>query len=270
MQPADFDYIAALLKKESGMHLAPEKTYLLESRLQPIARSHGHDSIGALLSSMRMSNDAKLVHEVTQAMTTNETMFFRDTKPFDLMKNTMVPTLFEQSPPKKHIRIWSAACSSGQEPYTIAITLLEAFANHPDFRFEIVATDLCDKALNTAKEGIYSQFEVQRGLPIQVLLKYFTQQEGNRWQVQDHLKKHIRFDTHNLLDDASYLGRFDIVFCRNVLIYFDPPTKSHVFSRIADVMNPPGFMSLGVAESTVGLCDRFKSHETERNLFMLA
>ena len=151
-----------------------------------------------------------------------------------------------------------------------AITLLESFANHPDFTFEIVATDLCEKALNTAKEGVYSQFEVQRGLPIQVLLKYFTQQEGNRWQVQEHLKNYIHFDSHNLLDDASYLGRFDIVFCRNVLIYFDPETKSHVFKRIADVMNPPGFMSLGVAESTSGLCDKFKSHETERNLFMLA
>lgn len=267
MQPDEFDYIAAMLRRESGMHIKPDKTYLLESRLQPVARSHGYESISDLIKAMRMGANKALQHEVTQVMTTNETMFFRDGKPFDHLRRIVMPAIKTKEPAKKHIRIWSAACSSGQEPYTIAMSLLEDPALK-EFTFEIMATDICEKTIKTAKDGIYSQFEVQRGMPIQLLLKYFTQLEGNRWQVKDDLKKYIKFNTHNLLDDAGYMGRFDIVFCRNVLIYFDLEVKQTVMGRLADVMNPSAFLLLGVAETVLGVTDRFRPYEMEQSLFV--
>lgn len=270
MQADEFDYIASVLKQRSGMYLSPDKTYLLESRLQPIARAAGHADISALIKHLRATNDRKLLHDVTQAMTTNETMFFRDNKPFEKLTSIILPALRKSDESRKHLRIWSAACSAGQEPYTIAMVLSEAAVKFPGLSFEIVATDLCEKVLEKAKNGFYTQFEVQRGMPIQLLLKYFQQAPDNQWQVKDALKAMIRFDTHNLLDDASRHGTFDIIFCRNVLIYFDEPTKAHVLARLAGVMRPPGFLTLGSAETVIGISTKFKQMDEDRSIYQLA
>ncbi len=270
MQADEFDYIASVLKQKSGMYLSPDKTYLLESRLQPIARASGLENVSELIKKMRSTADRQLIHDVTQAMTTNETMFFRDNKPFEKLTGVILPKLAALDPARKHLRIWSAACSAGQEPYTIAMVLTEHLAKMPGYSFEIVATDLCEKVLAKAKDGLYSQFEVQRGMPIQMLLKYFQQAPENQWQVKDMVKSMIRFDSHNLLDDASRFGTFDIIFCRNVLIYFDETTKGHVLSRLAGVMRPPGFLTLGSAETVIGISTRYKQMEEERSVYQLA
>lgn len=270
MQDSDFEYISALLKERSGLSLSKGKEYLLQSRLQPIARSHGMETVDALIAKMRTRNDARLVHEVTQAMTTNETMFFRDNKPFEILKNAILPNVVqEKSGADKTIRIWSAACSAGQEPYSLAICLEEELRKYPDYSYDILATDLCEEAVNKGKKGLYTQFEVQRGLPIQMMIKYFSQAPENQWQVNDVLKKHIRFDTHNLLHECTKFGRFDIIYCRNVLIYFDEATKKLVLEHLASVLNPPGFLSLGSAETVMGVTDRYQHHPNERGIYML-
>lgn len=270
MQDIDFNYISDILKEKSGLALTKDKTYLLESRLQPIARSHSIESVDELLKKIRTTNDQVLLYEVIQAMTTNETMFFRDNKPFERLKSVVIPAIMEANPTPKMLRIWSAACSAGQEPYSLAICFQEALAKYPGYSFEIVATDLCDKVLEKARQGLYSQFEIQRGLPIQMMIKYFTQAPDNNWQISDAIKKFVKYDSHNLLNSPATYGRFDLVFCRNVLIYFDEPTKTKVLEHIARVTNPPGFLFLGSAENTMGLTNMYKRFGEENGIFTLS
>jgi chemotaxis protein methyltransferase CheR len=269
MNPQEFDYISNLLKQRSGLSITKDKMYLVESRLQPVARVHGLNTLSDLVGKLMRSPDPVLMSEVVQAMTTNETMFFRDLKPFMKMREKILPHWLEKHPGRKHLRIWSAACSSGQEPYTLAMCLQEESAKLAGFTIDIIATDLSEKIVNKATQGVYSQFEVQRGLPIQMLLKYFTQAQENTWRVNDHTKRMVRFQTHNLLEDCSRLGAFDIVYCRNVLIYFDEATKQLVLNRIASVLNPPGFLVLGSAETVFGLNVPFQPFENEPGIYTL-
>ena len=269
MQPDEFQYISNLLKDQSGIALTEDKIYLLESRLQPLARQHGLETVSDLIGRMRSVRDPKLEHEVVQSMTTNETMFFRDNKPFDNLKNKILPHMREQQASRKHLRIWSAACSSGQEPYTIGMCLQEEMMRMSGYSYEIVATDLCEKVVDKAKQGLYTQFEVQRGLPIQLLLKYFQQAPENQWRVSDTLKQMIKFNTQNLMADYGKLGSFDIIFCRNVLIYFDEKTKTQVLDKLASALTPPGFLVLGSAETVIGLTDRFQAFEGEPGIYTL-
>lgn len=256
MQPSLFQYIANLLKNESGLSISEDKIYLIESRLQPIARQNGIDTVEDLIVQIQRTSDRTLMHEVVQSMTTNETMFFRDNKPFERLRELVMPQLTKHHPERRHIRIWCSACSTGQEPYSVAITLQEESAKYMGYSFEIFATDLCEKALDKAKSASYTQFEVQRGMPIQLLIKYFQQLEGNLWQIKDEIRQKVRFNVHNLMEDASKYGKFDIIFCRNVLIYFDEATKREVLQRLVSVMNPPGYLLLGSAETVIGLSDR--------------
>ncbi len=268
MQPTDFSYITALLKERSGLSLTEDKVYLLESRLQPIARANEFETITELIHVMRSGNDEKLIHEVTQVMTTNESMFFRDNKPFDLLRQVILPELKAKNPDKHHLRIWSAACSSGQEPYSVAICLQEEALNMRGYTYDIVATDLCEKVVEKAKEGIYTQFEVQRGMPIQMLLRFFTQAPGNHWQVNDVLRSMITYKLHNLLESYGGLGMFDIVFCRNVLIYFDEEMKRDVLDKMAGVMHSGAHLILGSAETVMGVSDKFNNHPDHRGLYI--
>jgi chemotaxis protein methyltransferase CheR len=168
------------------------------------------------------------------------------------------------------VRIWSAACSTGQEAYSIAMTLKEESAKYPGMKFEIYGTDLAEKVLERARAGIYSQFEIQRGLPITMLMKYFTQRANNNWEINDAIKSMAKFATGNLLTPFSSIGKFDIIFCRNVLIYFDAPTKADVMNRMAACMHPPGYLFLGTSETTHGLSTKFKIIEEHRGMFTLA
>ena len=269
MNVTDFEIIAELLKERSGLALNKEKAYLLESRLNPVARKWNFAGFDELAQAIRSKGDEALLVDVTEAMTTNESFFFRDQKPFDQFNEMVLPHLLEARAAKRSFRIWSAACSSGQEPYTLAMLLQEHADKLAGWRVEIVATDLSNEILDKAKEGLYSQFEVQRGLPITHLVKYFVQ-VGDRWQIEDSLRKMIKFQQFNLLGDLSELGKFDVVFCRNVLIYFDTPTKTKVLNGIADLLPADGFLYLGGAETVLGTTDRFEIMQGQRGIYSLA
>ena len=252
MQAADFQFLSALIKERSGIALSSDKTYLLENRLRPLAAQRRLNDIAALVAQMRSTRDEPLIRDVVEAMTTNESLFFRDGKPFELVRTVVLPRLVAARPKERPIRIWSAACSSGQEAYSIAITLLEEDALLAGRPVEIIATDIAMTMLAKAEAGLYSQFEVQRGLPIRLLLKYFTQR-GTNWEIAQRLKAMVSFRHHNIMSECASLGRFDIVFCRNVLIYFDEATKKRVIERIAQVLAPDGVLVLGAVESIIGL-----------------
>lgn len=266
MTPSEYEYIRGFLKERSGLVLSEDKQYLVESRLMPIARKTGIDTIGALVTKLRSPVEKKLQEAVVEAMTTNESFFFRDKTPFDRFNDTMLPEMLKARSTQRKLRIWCAAASTGQEPYSIAMCLKEAASKMPGWRHEIIGTDLSTEVLEKAKAGMYSQFEVQRGLPVQHLLKYFTQQ-GDLWQVAPELRGMVQWRPFNLLDSMVALGRFDIVFCRNVLIYFDQQTKIDILGRIAKQMAPDGFLVLGAAETVIGLTDSFVPVDGKRGLF---
>lgn len=267
MTPQDFDYLRKLLRKRSGLVLSAEKEYLAESRLLPVARKHNMNTLGELVNKLMDHRASALAVEVVEAMTTNETFFFRDKVPFEHFRDTMMPALMAARANERRIRIWCSAASTGQEPYSLAMTLKDMGAALAGFRVEIVATDLSGEVLERAKSGIYSQFEVQRGLPIKQLLKFFTQ-VGDNWQIAPEIRSMVQFRTLNLLNDFSPLGSFDVVFCRNVLIYFDQDTKVDVFNRIARQTSFGGFLVLGAAETVVGLTDTFKPVPDKRGLYV--
>src|SRR5207253_10775195 len=203
-----------------------------------------------------------------EAMTTNETVFFRDKLPFDHLKEAVLPALVQARAARRSLRIWCAASSTGQEPYSIAMCLKEAGPMLSGWRTEIVATDLSLAVLEKSKAGIFSQFEVQRGLPIQMLVKYFTQ-VGELWQLNAEIRGMVQHRQLNLLQDFSHLGVFDIIFCRNVLIYFDQNTKTNIFERLSRMMEPDGVLALGAAESVVGITNTFKPYPDRRGLYCL-
>lgn len=263
----DFQLFADLVKRTSGLLLSADKGYLLESRLGPVAREHGCKNLAALAHKLRSGQDRRLAEAITDAMTTNESFFFRDTRPFDQFRDLVLPTLLERRAAQRKLRIWSAAASSGQEAYSLAIILKEQAAKLAGWRVEILGTDISPSMIERAKQGHFSQFEVQRGLPITMLVKYFDQ-KGDQWQVKQELRNMVQFRTFNLLDNLSSLGQFDVVFCRNVLIYFDQETKARVLSAIRKQMPDDGVLYLGGAETVLGLCDQFKALPGERGLYV--
>lgn len=269
MTPAEFEYLKTFLKSTSGLVLAENKQYLVESRLLPIARKNGLNSISDLVAKMRQPGSKPVQEVVVEAMTTNESFFFRDKTPFQHFEETMLPHLLSARAATKRLRIWCAAASTGQEPYSLAITLKEMAAKLAGWRIEIIATDLSSEVLEKAKVGLYTQFEVQRGLPIQMLVKYFKQQ-GDMWQVSPELRGMVQWRKLNLLENFRTLGQFDIVFCRNVLIYFDQPTKSDVLARIQTQMPVDGYLVLGAAETVVGLTEVFQPVNGKRGLYQSA
>jgi chemotaxis protein methyltransferase CheR len=263
--PVDYEFLRKLLKERSGLDLSPDKQYLVESRLIPLARKIGLPGITELVQKMKSGADA-LTAEVVEAMTTNETFFFRDKVPFDHLRDTMLPSLLQARASRRTLRIWCAASSTGQEPYSIAMCLKELGSALAGWRVEIIGTDLSQAVLEKSRAGIFSQFEVQRGLPIQLLVKYFTQ-IGELWQLNPEIRSMVQYRQLNLLHDFSQLGKFDVIFCRNVLIYFDQETKTRIFERLSKVIEPDGFMVLGAAESVVGISDAFKPYPDRRGLY---
>lgn len=269
MNTADFEFLASILKQRSGLVLSPEKAYLLESRLMPVARKFGFTGLPELIVAVRKERPEDLLRDITEAMTTNESLFFRDMKPFDQFRNLVIPQLAEARSSTKKIRIWSAAASSGQEPYSIAIILSEMESLLAGWDLEIVATDISVEMLNRARSGLYTQFEVQRGLPIATLVKYFKQ-VGEKWRLDANVRSMVKFKEFNLLDDPASLGTFDIVFCRNVLIYFDQQTKSEVLARIAKSMPMDGVLYLGGAETVLGITENFVPITGHRGMYAVA
>ena len=267
MRSEDFNYISGILKDRSGLMLSPDKVYLLESRLTPLARKQGLDGLDALVQKVRVSRDENLLKEITEAMTTNESFFFRDNTPFDLFKNYVMPAMHKERGAQKRLRIWCAAASSGQEPYSLAMLFKEQWHKWQDWRIEIVGTDLSTEVLEKAKAGRYSQFEVQRGLPIQMLIKNFTQ-EGDAWQLNSDIRNMVTFKPFNLLSNFVGLGSFDVIFCRNVLIYFEQPTKKDVLERMRKTLGKDGALFLGAAETVLGITDAFKPVRGQRGMYV--
>ncbi|MDR3489152.1 MAG: protein-glutamate O-methyltransferase CheR [Bradyrhizobium sp.] len=265
MTPLDYEFLRKFLKERSGLDLSADKQYLVESRLIPLARRAGLPGIAEIVQKMKGGSEA-LISDVVEAMTTNETFFFRDKLPFDNLRETILPMMLQARASRRSLRIWCAASSTGQEPYSIAMCLKEISSALAGWRIEILATDLSQDVLEKSKAGIFSQFEVQRGLPIQMLVKHFTQ-VGELWQLNADIRAMVQHRQLNLLQDFSHLGTFDVIFCRNVLIYFDQDTKAGIFDRLVRVIEPDGVLTLGAAESVVGISDAFKPYPERRGLY---
>jgi chemotaxis protein methyltransferase CheR len=264
--PQDYDYLRKRLKQRCGLVLSADKQYLVESRLLPVARKAGLTGLGDLVRTLMLGNAEALMTAVVEAMMTNESFFFRDKIPFDHFRSTIMPALIAARGNSRLIRIWCAAASTGQEPYSLAMCLKEFERDLAGWRVDLVATDLSNEVLEKARQGIYSQFEVQRGLPIQLLIRHFSQ-KGDLWQIAPELRAMVKYRQLNLLAEFAQLGRFDLIFCRNVLIYFDQPTKIDVLNRLARVTASDGYLILGSAETVVGLTDSFKVVPDKRGLY---
>ncbi len=269
MKPEDFDLFSTLVRQRSGLVLTRDKAYLLESRLTPIARKWNLKTLEELASSVRTKREEAMLRDITEAMTTNESFFFRDQKPFDQFRNNLLPKFLASRASKKQLRIWSAASSSGQEAYSLAMICAEEAAKLQGWKVEIIGTDLSAEMVERAKGGVYSQFEVQRGLPITMLVKYFQQIGSDKWQIKEPIRKMVQFREANLLQDFGPIGVFDIVYCRNVLIYFDQPTKAKVLDGISAHMSPDGVLFLGGAETVLGITEKFKPADGERGMYVL-
>jgi len=256
MTPNEYAYVCDFLKRTSGLSLGSEKEYLVTSRLQPLARELGLSGISEIVQRLQTGTEPNLATAVMEAMTTNETSFFRDGIPFEELRNYMLPQLLATRSGYRSLRIWSAACSTGQEPYTLAILLHEMLPDIRSWRIEIVATDIDQTVLQRASAGRYSDRELKRGLPEEYLNRYFVH-DGEAYQACESLRSLITWKQLNLLKDFSGLGRFDIVFCRNVLIYFDNEDKIDIARRIHRQLASDGFLMLGAAETVIGLCDDF-------------
>jgi chemotaxis protein methyltransferase CheR len=269
MTPQSFACFAALLRTGSGLVIGPDKQYLLETRLGPILKQHGLRDLDALAEQLRPGRaTAALADRVIDAMTTNESFFFRDDKPFAHFRASALPRLHQARPAGARLRVWSAAASSGQEAYSLAMILAEQRVLLGARSVEILGTDLSREQIARAREGLYTQFEVQRGLPMQFLVKYFKK-DGANWRVNDAIRAMASFREWNLLNDPRGLGQFDVVFCRNVLIYFDQPTKTRVLEAIARQMAPDGVLYLGGAETVLGITSHFAAVSGERGVYEL-
>ena len=266
MTPTEREYLYKMLKDESGLVLSGEKDYLVESRLMPVARRNGLSSVPELVSLIKRPGNNGVKNDIVEAMTTNESFFFRDKTPFMHFTETMMPAFIKVRSGERRLRIWCAAASTGQEPYSLAMCLKEMSQKLPGWRIEIVGTDISAEVLEKAKSGLYSQFEVQRGLPIQMLTNYFTQ-VGDMWQIDSSIRAMVQYREFNLLANMASLGKFDMIFCRNVLIYFDQPTKSQVLEQLSRQLTPDGYLVLGAAETVLGLTQSFKTVTGKRGLY---
>jgi chemotaxis protein methyltransferase CheR len=266
LSPLAFDTLANLLKTKSGLIVGTDKHYLLETRLAGIVKRDKLGDLNGLAERLRRLGSDALARDVVEAMTTNESFFFRDDKPFLHFSTQALPRLVAARPSGNPLRVWSAASSSGQEAYSLAMIIAESNAVLGGRKVEIVGTDIARDQLARAREGVYSQFEVQRGLPVQMLMKYFRKDDNN-WRITDTIRSMAQFREFNLLSDLRSLGRFDIVFCRNVLIYFDQPTKMRVLEAIAGVMPADGLLYLGGAETVLGITSRFAPMPNDRGVY---
>lgn len=266
MTETDFAFLRLLLQQRSGLSLTGDKQYLAESRLGILCRRRGIADIATLVSQLRLGRDRALENAVVDAMTTNETLFFRDRTPFELFRDIILPERLAANAASRSLRIWCAAVSSGQEAYSLAMVLDDIADRLAGWKVEIIGTDISSEILEKARSGLYSQFEVQRGLPIQMLLKHF-EQRGDKWQVSQKLRGMIDFRQHNLLERNDHFGRFDVIFCRNVLIYFDVPTKAKVLELLAPRLVADGAFILGAAETVLGLSTPFTCDPEHRGLY---
>jgi chemotaxis protein methyltransferase CheR len=264
LNKVDFDFVRALVHKRAAIVLEEEKDYLVESRLSSLARREGFASVADLLVQLRANRGQYLSQKVVQAMTTNETSFFRDLHPFEALRKQILPELIGRRSAMRRLHIWCGAASTGQEPYSIAMLLREYFAELSSWELRIIATDLSPDVLAQAQEGRYSQLEINRGLPAFFLIKYFTRQ-GTQWRLKDEILRMVELRQLNLIESWPALPMMDLVLMRNVLIYFDLDTKKMILSRVRKLLQPDGYLFLGAAETTLNIDDHFERAELERS-----
>lgn len=253
----EFKYVSALVREKSAIVLEEGKEYLVESRLTALARTLKYDGINSLISDLRFKKKPDLVNHVIEAMTTNETLFFRDRHPFEALQEDIIPELIERRSKEKRLTMWCAASSSGQEPYSVCILLREHFPELRDWDIEFLATDISELMLNRTREGIYSQLEINRGMPARLMVKYFTK-EGATWQAKPELREMITTRQLNLVGNWGSIPPCDIVFIRNVLIYFDTDVKRTILGKIRRLLNPGGTVLLGGSETTIHIDDEYE------------
>ncbi len=256
MMAHEFGLMRRLLKEHSGLNLGEDKQDMLEGKLRPLLREFSLPSLSHLVLMMMRPDAHRLRSRVAQAVTVHESYFFRDKVPFNYFVEAMLPKLMAKREASRRIRIWCAAAATGQEPYSLAMELAERNDRLAGWTVEILATDFVEDALGKARKGLYSQFEVQRGLAVSFLVKYFNK-VGNAWELSPEIRGKVEFRNQNLLDDCEALGTFDVIFCRNVLIYFDDATKRAVLARLAARLAPDGYLVLGAAETTTGISHDF-------------
>lgn len=257
----DFEFVRSLVYRESAISIEPDMQYLVESRLSSLVRKTEYEGIAELVGCLRNKREPSLTQQVVDAMTTNETSFFRDSHPFDTLCQEVLPVIARSH--AEPIRIWCAACSTGQEAYTIAMAIHEQCAELVP-RVSILGTDICSEVVSRAESGTYSRLEVNRGLPARLLARYFVQ-KGLSWQVVPQLRDMVGFRTLNLIHEWDGLGPMDIIFLRNVLIYFDPAMKSAVLQKVGQVLKPEGCLFLGLSETTLNLNTHFRRISTDNS-----
>ncbi|MEQ8971810.1 MAG: protein-glutamate O-methyltransferase CheR [Coleofasciculus sp. C1-SOL-03] len=260
----DFNYLRQLVRHHSAMVLDADKAYLAELRLTPLATQMGFSSLGEMIANLQTQPFNQRHVQVVEGMLLTETSFFRDRYPFDALANVILPELLAKRQTQRTLNIWCAACSSGQEPYSIAMLLHEEFPELANWKLRLIATDLSNEILNRAKAGLYSQLEVTRGLPLSLLNKYF-QNRGNQWQICDQLRRRVEFQQLNLVTHSfSQFNQLDLIFLRNVLIYFDLATKKAVLEKIRSILAPDGYLFLGGGETTLNLDDSFERVQVDK------
>lgn len=262
----DLKYVSEFVYKKAAIVLDASKGYLVESRLQPLAKRHGFASLDEMIAKLRAQPQNGIHWEVIEAMTTNETYFFRDVHPFDMLKKNILPELIKKREAARQLNIWCGASSSGQEIYSVLMLLKENFPGLSTWKINFIASDISKEMLERCKEGCYTQLEVNRGLAAPLLIKYF-QKIGVQWQVKDDLRKMVEYRQINLAQNWGVLPPMDMVFMRNVLIYFDQPTKKNIFQRLAKLVKPDGYLFLGGAETTMGIDDSFKRIAVDKSSY---
>lgn len=265
----DFQFVRDLVKQRSAIVLEDNKSYLVEARLTMLLRQIGLNSLAELITQVRVNLNGPLAQRVVNAMTTNETSFFRDAHPFEVLKQQIIPQLIKSRQQEKTLRIWCAAASSGQEPYSIAMILQEYFREPlTGWKIEIIATDISDEIVASARSGIYSQLAVNRGLPIVLLMKYF-QKEGLMWKINDEIRHMIDFRVMNLVGNWSLMPKFDVIFLRNVLIYFELDVKKQILEKIHRTVRPDGCLFLGATETVSNLDDLFHNAQNTESFYYI-
>ena len=268
MKPEAFAALARWLKERTGFVLQPDKLYLVEARLAPVVRAHGLGDLDKLAAAVEKDR-GNLAASVVDALMIGDTSFFRDLRPFEQLCTEILPRLCATRGEHKRLRIWSAGCSTGQEPYSLAMMIDEIGEKLADWKIDIIGTDINRAALERARTGVYGRFEVQRGLPVRALLQHFTQ-EASGWRISERIRRRVEFRAWNLLDDPTPLGPFDVIFCRNVLLFFDLFMRGAVLGRLAKSLAPDGALYLGVAETVLGVTDRFVPISGQRAAYGLA
>ena len=258
-----YDFARRIVRQQCGIVLDDNKQFLLETRIIPVARQHGFGSIAELISSMQKRRRLDLEADITEALTTNETYFFRDVHPFDALKTVVLPELIKARSAERRLSIWCGASSTGQEPYSMAMLLYDEFPQLLSWKVDFIATDYSEETLQRAREGAYNQLEVNQGLPAHKLTKHFTY-DGVVWRLKDRLRKMVQFRHLNLLKPWPGMPKLDLVFLRNVLIYFDLPTKQAILGKIRDRLQPDGFLFLGAAETTMNIDNEFQRRSVGR------